>query len=200
MAIKGLSIPVFGKYNNNAGTVTYKEGMINPHAVSYTVAIESGENNPLRADNRIVENDKQRFSSGTLTLETDDLVQEVSEFLLGVKEVEKTYAEGKTVKTLVYDDEQEAPALGFGIIEEHQNDDVTQYKAVMLKKVTFNIPEDAATTRGEKIEWQTRTISGNIERSEEKNDQVVYPWKEEAWFASESEALIFLKEVLGVTA
>ena len=200
MAIKGLSIPVFGKYNNNSGTVTYTDGMINPHAVSYTVAVEAGDNNPLYADNRIVENDKQRFSSGTLTLETDDLVHEVSAFLLGVKEVERTYAEGKTVKTLIYDDEQDAPALGFGIIEEHQNEDVTQYKAIVLKKVTFNIPEDAATTRGESISWQTRSISGNIERSEEVSDKVMYPWKEEAWFASESEALIFLKSVLGVAA
>lgn len=197
MAIKGLSIPVFGVYNNNDGTVTYANGLINPHAVSYTVSVESTEDNSLYGDNRIVENDRGRFNGGTLSLETDDLAQEVSKFLLGVKEVERTYGE-KTVTSLVYDDDQESPTLGFGIIEEHQNDGVDQYKAVILKKVTFSIPQDSATTRGESVEWQTRTIEGVISRSDEVSDTVKYPWKEEAWFTSESEALDFLKSMLSV--
>jgi hypothetical protein len=199
MAVKGLSIPVFGKYNNNNGTVTYTGGMINPHAVSYTVAVESSENNPLHGDNRIVENDIGRFSSGTLTLETDDLLQEVSKMILGVKELERSYGESKTVTSLIYDDEQKAPELGFGIIEEHQNDNQDRYKAVILKKVTFNIPEDSATTRGESIEWQTKTIEGTISRSDENGANGKFPWKEEAWFDTESEALEFLKAMLGVT-
>lgn len=198
MAIKGLSIPVFGKYNNANGTVTYTEGLVNPHAVSYTIAVESSESNPLRADNRIVENDAGRFSTGTLTLETDDLQQATSKFLLGAKELERSYGENKTVMSLVFDDDQKAPDLGFGIIEEHQNDNVDRYKAVILKKVTFNIPEDSATTRGESIEWQTKTIEGTIARSEENGANGKYPWKEEAWFDSESEALEFLKSMLGV--
>ena len=200
MAIKGLSIPVFGKYNNANGTVTYTDGMINPHAISYSITVEGAESNPLYGDNRVVEDDTQKFSSGTLTLETDDLTYEVSAFLLGAKEIERTYGDAKKVKSLVYDDNQESPVLGFGIIEEHQNDNVTKYKAVMLKKVTFNIPEDAATTRKDRIEWQTRSITGNISRSDEESDLVMHPWKEDAWFDTESEALVFLKSMLGVTA
>lgn len=198
MAIKGLSIPVFGLYKNNAGTVTYIEGVINPSAVSYSVAVESTENNPLYANNRIKENDVGRFSTGTYTLETDDLDQNVSKFLLGIKEIERSYGNSKTVMALIYDDDQKAPAMGCGIIEEHQIDDVNQYKAVILKKVIFNIPEDAATTRGESIEWQTRTIEGTISRSEENGENGKYPWKEEAWFASETEAIEYLKSILGV--
>lgn len=198
MAIKGLSIPVFGEYNHSNGVVTYANGMINPHAVSYSIAVEASEDNPLYADNRIVESDTRRFNSGTLTLETDDLAQDISKFLLGVKEIERTYGEAKTVRALIYDDEQRAPYLGFGIIEEHQNNNIDQYKAVILKKVAFNIPEDAATTRGESVDWQTRTIEGTIERSEENGETGVYPWKEEAWFNSESEALLYLKSMLGV--
>lgn len=200
MAIKGLSIPVFGKYNNANGTVTYTDGMINPHAISYSITVEGAESNPLYGDNRVVEDDTQKFSSGTLTLETDDLTHAVSAFLLGAKEIERTYGDAKKVKSLVYDDNQESPVLGFGIIEEHQNDNVTKYKAVMLKKVTFNIPEDAATTRKDRIEWQTRSITGNISRSDEESDLVMHPWKEDAWFDTESEALVFLKSMLGVTA
>ena len=198
MAIKGLSIPVFGKYNYSDGAVTYTDGVINPHAVSYTIRVESTDNNPLYGDNRVIENDVGKFSSGTYTLETDDLDQEISKLLLGVKELERTYGEGKTVTSLIYDDDQEAPTFGCGIIEEHQISDEDKYKAVILKRVVFSIPEDSATTRGESIEWQTKTIEGTISRSEESSENGVHPWKEEAWFNSESETLEFLKFMLGV--
>lgn len=200
MAIKGLSIPVFGKYTKNAdGTVTYTNGMINPHAVSYTIAVEASEPNPFRADNRIVENDKARFNSGTLTLETDDLDNDTTKFLLGVLEVERSYGTGKTVRSIVFDDSMDIPPLGVGVIVEHQRNDVDVYEAVFLKKVLFSIPENAATTRGESIEWQTSTITGTIERSDEMGANGNHPWKEQAEFDSESEALLFLKSMLGVT-
>jgi hypothetical protein len=199
MAIKGLSIPVFGKYNEMPdGNVVYTHGMINPHAVSYAISPESSDANPLYGDNQIIENDKQVFSSATLSLETDDLVQEVSEFILGAKVVKRTYGLDKTVSSLVFDDEQDSPALGFGIIEEHQNDDKTTYKAVILKKTIFNLPEDTATTRGQSIEWQTKTIEGSVQRSAEVNEFGNHPWKETADFAKESEAVEFLKYMLGV--
>lgn len=196
MAIKGLSIPVFGRYNYNAdtGKVNYSGGIINPHAISYTAAIESTDNNPLYGDNMVIENDVGRFSTGTLTLETDDLVGEVTMFLLDAKTVERQYGEDKTVQAIVFDDRMKSPTLGTGIIEEHQIDDVNQYKAIWFKKVNYSIPEDTATTRGETIEWQTRTIEGTIARS----DEAEHPWKEEAWFETESEAVEYLKAMLGV--
>ena len=98
----------------------------------------------------------------------------------------------------MYDDEQNNPTLGFGIIEEHQNDDVTTYKAVMLKKILFSLPEDTATTRGQSVEWQTKSIEGNVQRSSEVSENGTHPWKESADFAKESEAIEFLKEMLGV--
>lgn len=198
MAIKGLSIPVFGKYKADGGTVTYTDGMINPHAVSYTIAAEGTDPNPFRADNRIVENDRGRFNTGTLTLETDDLDNAATKFLLGVREVERPYGEGKTVKSIIFDDSMEIPPLGVGVIVEHQRDDADVYVAVILKKVAFSIPEDAATTRGESIEWQTSTIEGTISRSDESGENGIHPWKEQAEFTSESEALLFLKHMLGV--
>ena len=198
MAIKGLSIPVFGRYHNKDGVVTYTDGMVNPHAVSYQISVTAGDNNPFYADNRIVENDYGVFSGGTLKLETDELTAETSKYLLGLKEVTRTYGESKTVTSLVYDDTQKSPTLGYGIIEEHQINNVNKYKAVILKKVVFGIQEDAATTRGEKIDWQTKTIEGTISRSDEVDEEVNHPWKEDAWFDSEAEALVFLKSMLGV--
>lgn len=199
MAIKGLSIPVFGKYNNNAGVVTYTDGVINPHAVSYTLSPESSDNNPLYADNRIVENDTRKFSTGTLSLELDDLDNEITKFVLGAKEVERTYGEGKTVKSIVFDDDAKAPTLGVGLIVLHQRNDIDVYVAVIVKKCIFGHPEDAATTKGDSVDWQTSSIEGTFTRSEEYGENGKYPWKEQAEFASESEALEFLEAMLGVT-
>ena len=200
MAIKGLSIPVFGKYNHNpdTGAVTYTNGMINPHAIEYTFTPEAADGTPLYGDNMIIENDRQRFNSGTLSLGVDDLIQEVSKYILGIKTTEQTYADGKTVTMTVYDDEQNAPTLGVGIIELHQIDDVDQYRAVIMKKVIFNLPEDTATTRGESISWQTKTIEGTVSRSDENTTEQKHPWMNDAWFDSEADAVEWIKWNLGV--
>ena len=85
MATKGLSLPVFGKYENNNGTVTYSEPMILDKAVEYSVSWTTGDDNPFYADNNIAENDKGSFQSGELTLSTADLSQEISQIILGTK-------------------------------------------------------------------------------------------------------------------
>ena len=143
MAVKGLSIPVFGRYNFNpdTGKVTYSGGMINPHAIEYTLTPESTDNNPLYGDNQIIENDTPRFNGATLSLGIDELEQDVAEFILGVKIIQMSYGTDKTVKVTVYDDEQTPPFLGQGIIEEHQINDVNRYKAVIMNKVQFNNPD-----------------------------------------------------------
>lgn len=200
MAIKGLSIPVFGKYNYDAATkaVTYTDGIIGGHAIEYTLSVESTENNPLHGDNRVIENDVGKFSSGTLSLGTDDLTTAVSKYLLGLKESAVTVQGLTEVMETIYDDDATSPDLGFGIIEMHQKDNVDKFKGVILPRVTMNIPEDTATTKGESVEWQTKTIEGTVQRSEENNAQRKHPWKREAWFDSEDDALLYLKTILGV--
>lgn len=200
MAVKGLSIPVFGRYNYNptTGKVTYSGGMINPHAIEYTLTPESTDNNPLYGDNQIIENDTPRFNGATLSLGIDELEQNVAEFILGVKIIQMSYGADKTAKVTVYDDEQTPPFLGVGIIEEHQINDVNRYKAVIMCKAQFNNPESTATTRGESIEWQTKTIEGNVSRSDETSENGVHPWKTGAWFDSEAEAVTYLEYMLGV--
>lgn len=200
MAVKGLSIPVFGHYNYNSATgkVSYSGGMINPHAIEYTLTPESTDNNPLYGDNQIIENDVPRFNGATLSLGIDDMVQETAEFVLGVKVIDMQYGADKTVKVTVYDDDQTPPFLGVGIIEEHQLNDGNRYKAVIMCKAQFNNPEATATTRGESIEWQTKTIEGNVTRSDATGEDGVHPWKTGAWFESEAEAIEYLKYMLGV--
>ena len=198
MAIKGLTTPVFADYTFNGAEVVYQNGFVCGSAIEYGVEVETSDNNQLYGDDRIVENDYGTFNTGTLTLNTSDLTQIDSKRLLGLKEVQVEVGEG-SVTELVTDDDAKTTPKGFGIIETHQINDVDKYRAVILCKVAMNIPAEAATTKGESIEWQTKEITGAIQRSDEVNVDRKHPWMEEAWFDTESDALEFLQCKCGKT-
>lgn len=197
MAIKGLTTPVFGDYTYSGSAATYTNGFVCGAAIEYGVEIETSDNNPLYGDDRIIENDYGTFNTGTLTLDTSDLDQETSKKLLGLKEVQTTVGES-SVTELVSDDDAKQTPKGFGIIETHQINDVDKYRAVILCKVTMSIPAEAATTKGESIEWQTKEIEGTITRSDEDTENFRHPWKREAWFDTKAEAQEYLNTILGV--
>ena len=204
MAIKGLSIPVCGTYSYDAeeDTVTYSEPFIADSAIEYGATWTVSENGYLYADNKIKETAKGTFQTGELTLGTADLPNEIAQKIIGAKIYEATVAgagEGN-VSELIYDDDQKSPYLGFGIVELHQIDDVDKYRAVFLPKVFFNIPEEAATTKGETVEFQTKSITGTIMRSDQNDENYKHPWLISAWFDTESEALEYLMAKCGKPA
>lgn len=197
MAIKGLTIPVIADYTFDGTNVKYTNGFVCGSAIEYGAEIETSDDNPLYGDDKIIEHDYGTFSTGTLTLNVSDLTQKDSKRLLGVKEVERTVGDGK-VTELVYDDDARTTPKGFGIIETHQINDVDQYRALILAKIAPKIPAEAATTKGESIEWQTKEIECGIERSEENSVDYKHPWKYEAWFDAHAKAMEYLKTVLNV--
>lgn len=206
MAIKGLTTPVIGTYSNSGGTVTYSDPMVASQAVEYSATIETGDDNPFYANNGIQENDKGTFTSGELSLSTADLPQDLSMRILGTKQrtdsVPAAVAGGEdplSVQVQVFDDTAKAPYLGVGVIETHQIDDEDTFRAVFFNKVYFNVPENAATTKGESIEWQNPTITGVIQRSDEVGTNGTHPWMEDAWFDTESEGIAWLKWKCGET-
>lgn len=197
MAIKGLSIPVMGNYNydESTGNVTYTDPFIANKAAEYSVSWTTGDDNPLYLDNGIAENDKGSFQSGELTLMTGDLEQATSQKILGTKTYTESFTangEQQSATVQVWDDERNSPYLGYGIIEMHQINDVTSYRAVFFPKVYFNVPGEAATTKGESIEWQTKELPGTIQRSDAVTTNGTHPWMEDAWFDTESLARAWL--------
>ena len=195
MAKKGLSIPFFGKYNSEGTTVTYTEGKTIGHAIEYSTEIEIGGDNPLYGDNVIIEHDNGSFSGGTLTLNTSELTGPVSKWLLGLSQDTVTVGQTEVTEN-IFDDDSKPITVGFGIIEEHQIDDVNQYRTVILPKCVPQIPANACTTRGESIDWQTTEITFQIERA----DDAKHRWQIEAWHASAEAAQAYLQQKLGYTA
>lgn len=199
--IKGLSIPMCAVYAHNGnGGVTYSEPYVADHAVEYSIEVSSSDSNDFYADNRIQESAAGKFANGTLTLKTAELEPALSKKMVGLKTVTRTIGE-KQVNEIVYDDDQKSPDLGFGIIEEHEIDGVTKYLPVILAKVRFNIPKDAATTRGDQIEWQTKEITAKIMRSDQADENYSHPWKfnPEEMMDTEAEAKAYIEAVFGKT-
>lgn len=193
MASIGLRKPYIAKYNNNNGIVTYSDGGILAKAIEYSSKIESGDDNNLYADDGVAESDRS-FGGGKLEITTDDLEQAASALILGITPTTITVG-SDTVTELIYNDDMNVPDLGFGIIIPKKKNGAMKYRAVVLTKVKFNIPEDAASTQGEKIEWKTPKIDGTIMR----DDTAKRAWKREATFDSEPKAVAYIEQILNIT-
>ena len=198
MATIGLSKPYYAIYTATGSAVSYASGGVLGKATEANIDIETSEDNNLYADNGIAETDRQ-FTGGTLTLSTDDLSQEVSKAILGLKEEALDTIEGITdedVQELIYDDTQQTPYLGVGFIVKKVRGGVTMWRAVVLTKIMFSIPSDAATTQGESIEWQVPELSATVMR----DDSATHIWKREATFTTEAQAEAYIKDRLNITA
>lgn len=197
MATIGLSKPYYGIYSASGTVVSYTDGAVMGKATEANIEIDTTEDNNLYGDNAIAEADRS-FAGGTLTLSTTDLSQEVSKAILGLKESAITGIEGVTdtsVKELIYDDDQSTPYLGVGFIIKKKVNGAYRWRAVVLTKVMFSVPADAATTQGESIEWQTPELSATIMR----DDSATHMWKREATFTTEVQAEAYIKARLGIT-
>lgn len=198
MAIIGLSKPYYAIYSATGSAVSYASGGVLGKATEANIDIETSEDNNLYADNGIAETDRQ-FTGGTLTLSTDDLSQEVSKAILGLKEETLDTIEGITdedVKELIYDETQQTPYLGVGFIIKKVRGGVTLWRGVVLTKIMFSIPSDSATTQGESIEWQVPELSATVMR----DDSATHVWKREATFTTEAQAEAYIKDRLNITA
>ena len=70
------------------------------------------------------------------------------------------------------------------------------WRAIILTKIIFNIPNEAATTEGEEIDWQVPEITGSIMR----DDSVQHNWKREATFTTEAQADAYIRNRLNIPA
>lgn len=198
MATIGLSKPYYAVYSAAENVVTYANGAVMGKATEANIEINTSDNNNLYGDNAIAETDRQ-FTSGTLTLSTTDLSQEVSKAILGLKEETLDSITGVTdedVSELIYDDTQAIPYLGVGFIVKRVVNGVTMWRGIVLTKVMFSIPSDAATTQGETITWQVPSLTATIMR----DDSATRMWKREATFTTEAQAEAYIKDRLSISA
>lgn len=197
MAIIGCSYLKYAKYSESQGTVSYSDGGTAAKLVSLDVSLDAATDNDFYADNSVDETDRV-FSGGTITVQTNDLTDAVSKVLLGLQEASIGTITGITdagVKEYYFDDRQVIPYLGIGMVIKHQRGGAAAWTAVLLNKVQFAVPNDAAETQGKSISWQTVELTGSIMRDDSANRC----WKVMATFTTEAQAVLWINSKLSIT-
>ncbi len=198
MAIVGCSYVKGGIYNNNQGTVTYSNQAVIAKLVRMNLTMEDNEDNDFRADNEVDETDSN-FSGGTYEINTNDLTDEMSALILGLQTSTLSSITGITdsgIKEVIFDDRQNAPYMGIGNVVKHKRNGVYYYRAIVLTKIQFKIPEESWETQGKTISWQTPTIRATVMR----DDTTYHTWKYTATFTTEAQAIAYINARLPAAA
>ena len=184
----GAGYPYYAQYSNSGTTVTYTGVKQLARMVDVTIAVEGTDPVEFYADNALAES-LLAFSKGTLTLTVDGLALEDAKTILGLAEDSTSH---------VYSDVEvpNIPFLGFGCVKRVMLSGTVSYIGIVLPKVKFQLPEDAGTTQGETVEFQTQSLTATIY----KDDSATPAWRYRKSFETESAAIDWVKTELGYVA
>lgn len=156
MATVGVSKAYAAVYNASGNTVAYSGGMYLGGTIEFSVTPDNAGSIDLHYDNTLGDS-ANIFTSGSLSITIDQLQPAVAAMILGA-----TNLDGR----LTYAADDSRPYVGLGVVRKLIKNGVTSYRPTILTKVQFDLPETAATTQGETIEWQTVPLSGRVMRDD----------------------------------
>ena len=186
MATVGLSKAYAAIYSASGNTVAYSGGMSMGGAISFSVAPDNAGANDLFYDNALGES-SNIFTSGTVNITIDQLQPAVAAMIFGA-----TNLDGK----ISYRKDDPRPYVGLGVVRKVIKNGVTAWRPTILTKVQFSLPETAADTQGESIEWQTVALSGRVMHDNSINGDWLVDGPDQL---SESAAERVIKSYLSIT-
>lgn len=192
MANIGVSNAFYAKYKETpegSGKYSYTGGrafakMTN---VSHNPETNSAE---LFADNGLEEADYS-FSKGSFAVDVSNVEDGVAADILGV--TTEGY-EGENTE-LVYTSEDKTVETGFGFVVQKKISGAVKHRAIVLTRLIFKIPATAVATRQGTLSFQTEKLEGTTYT--DRSDKHV--WKRECTFATEAEAIAYIKNRLNIT-
>lgn len=191
----GFSKPYVAEYKNTSGAVSYSGGMLLGRGVSVESEIDVADDNNFYADNVIAETESTQFTSGNLTVTVDGLGNDAATLILGLPETESVTVNETPVNIQHYNDDMDAPYVGFGYIRRVMYQGNTQYIPIVHPKVKFSLPSDSVATQEDQIDWQTQELSATLMR----DDTAKRNWKlEGAPQTTEALAEAVIKKLLGI--
>jgi hypothetical protein len=125
-------------------------------AIHGNLTINRGDN-PLYADDAIAENDNG-VTGMSLEIGVDDITEAT---LANIGLLTAVTGSGSTATSYVETDEAAMP-VGVGYIRVRRKAGVTTYQVIWYYKVLFGRTAENSQTKGETIEWQTPTITGDV--------------------------------------
>ena len=185
MAKIGFEYTVIGKLSEDTdGTPSYSDSMYMGPNAAFNVTVNSNDVKDY-GDDRVVETDTSVID-GTISVEHNELTLEQEAYMLG-------HTLG-TSGQIVYNDTDEAPFLGIGIVGKSKRSGSRVYTAKVYYKTQFREPSDENATKQDSTTFTHTTLEGNMYTL--KNGD----WKTAQEFTSLSDAKDFLDELFGVEA
>lgn len=191
MATVGLSDMYYAKYAASGATVTYSAGAQLGRASEVDISLDGQSSSVLYLDNGPAEA-ASSFSGGTATITIGELTLPVAAAILGLS---TTSTSNPTGTVLVFGADVEAPYCGIGMVVKGIVNGTATWLGVILPKVQFQQPGEAATTQGQTVTWQTKQLTATILR----DDTAAAAWKKLGQFTSRADAVKWVKAQLGIT-
>lgn len=192
MVITGFSRIHVAVYSNSDTTVTYTKVQELARARAMTLSVETAKENAFYANNVLSEVEPAMFTSGNVDIEVDGLSPEEEGLILGL-----TSAQVADVEEYAFGDNLNPPYMGVGAVIRKQMKGTVTYHPCILTKVRFNLPEVAAKTQEESIDWQSQKLTAVVMRDDTANH--VWQIIPKAGYATEAEAVAWIKKKLGGT-
>lgn len=197
MAFIGMRHPVAAKLNAHTpgSEPTYTAGMVLGHAIRGNLTVNRN-NNPLYGDDVIVEDDNS-VTSMQLEINTDDLLEDVESYVLGL--VEKTIGSGQEAAKEYIETDASAPYVGTGYIRVRKKNGVVSYQGIWMYKVIFSKNGEESQTKGENIQWQTPTLQGRAAGIDVDGSGHL-AFRKRRYFETEAAAITWLNTLAGISA
>lgn len=136
---------------------TYGTGKVIGKGIEANLTINRA-NNPLYADDEVAEDDNG-ITGIQVEFGLDELDEEVEAYLgLSTK---ITTGTGTDAVTTYRETSKAANDVGAGYVRVRMKNGTLKYQGVWIYSMKFSLNNETARTKGENIEWQTPTVSGN---------------------------------------
>lgn len=178
MAYIGVAKPTIAKYTDG----TYSDAFACGKAIQIDVTPQYAEGT-LFGDNLTAEHDKE-FKYAEVSLNTTTLPIKAHEIMFG-------HTVGESEEEVTFKAADEAGYVGFGFYITEKVDGKRKVVGTWLPKVKFAEGAESYKTKGDNIEYQTPTFTGQAEAMEDGT------WKEVKVFTTEAEAQAWIDEKSG---
>ena len=183
------------KEHTDGSEPTYDKGMVAGLAIAGNLTI-TRNNNPLYGDDVMAEDDNG-ITEMLLEVGTDDLLEPVRVYTLGLKEKDAGGSAGAEKEYL--DTDESAPYMGSGYIRVRRKNGQTSYQTVWYYKSLFSEESENSATKGQSIEWQTPTIKGRV-MALDVDGSGARAFRKKAVFKSEAAAVAWLDKLANIDA
>lgn len=153
IGIKGLTYAPYTSGGDGAAIVYGTGVKLDDYMIRADVS-EERQDSPFHADDHQIDADNS-LTGASVSLELSNLNDALEKAFLGYVE------SGTSSATELGVTDADAPFVGVGFIRKERFKGTATYKAYWFYKVQFSKDSDSTQTKGENLDFQTETITGN---------------------------------------